>query len=74
MNRRKMDSLRLEGLTGQFVGADDKYLAEVERQCAFELPADYKEFLREYGASFFAAGIVTAKIIYPKIGGGYDTH
>ena len=26
------------------------------------------------GASFFAAGIVTAKIMYPKIGGGYDTH
>lgn len=26
------------------------------------------------GASFFAGGIVTAKLLYSKIGGGHDTH
>jgi uncharacterized protein len=26
------------------------------------------------GASFFASGIVTAKLLYPNLGGGHDTH
>lgn len=26
------------------------------------------------GASFFAAGIVTARLLYPKVGGGHDAH
>jgi hypothetical protein len=50
---RDMESLGLQGLTGRFVGAGEKYLVELERECSFSLPTDYKDFLKRYGASLF---------------------
>jgi len=43
----------LQGVTGKFEGASDAYIAEIEAQCGFALPNDYKMFAQSYGASLF---------------------
>jgi hypothetical protein len=54
MDSQHLLDLGLEGFTGEFARADDNYIADVETLACFHLPKDYKEFLRNYGASFFA--------------------
>lgn len=43
----------LQGITGKFIGASEAYIAELEQQSGFTLPLQYKDFLRNYGASIF---------------------
>jgi hypothetical protein len=48
-----MESLSLQGLSGQFVKATGEYIADLERLCGFHLSSVYKEFIQRYGASLF---------------------
>lgn len=49
----KLINFGLQGVTGNFVGASDAYIAEFETQCGFSLPHDYKAFAKSYGAALF---------------------
>jgi hypothetical protein len=53
-----MEKLGLEGLTGRFVGATAEYIADLERQCGFQVPHEYREFLQKYGCSLFVEDCV----------------
>ena len=56
-------ALGLQGVTGQFIGADDRYLVELETVAGFGLPDRYKEFLARYGASLFHEDVVFLPIV-----------
>jgi len=60
-----VEHLGLRGIGGSFVGATDQDFGKLEQYCRYQLPEDYKAFLKSYGASLFTKDVVF-KLIEPS--------
>lgn len=57
-----VEQLGLQGVNGEFQGANEARLNEAEQQLGVHFPKDYRDFLRQHGVSLFAQDVVFTPI------------